>query len=360
MSNPIFTNQQTIAKICASLIMPGIKRSSSLNYKNMSSNKRIKVENNQRNSLLNNQKSPVENLPPEVLETIFSDLPIVDKCNVVLTSQHFRNVGSAPALWSKMGANKKKILIDGLSELLNIKRFEKQQRLDISNFDLNSMNWGKLLRDMCNSKIKELDLSQVDLTILDDKLNIIIPGLSKLNVSKTWIYTEQIESILVSIISSHTMEELNLDYVDLTEVKPDLLARAVSVLKKVNLKDTLLPIDSCIEVMEKCLETSNLRHVNFEGVNLSEVPCELIAQFVEKLHSVNLQDTNLTPDQRSELLKVVKNSKMLKDDDDLMKLLLGLPASFKGTNTTYHTFGWFFHEENDCEFFSDRDCFNGC
>ena len=112
-------------------------------------------------------------------------------CNVVLTSRHLQDVGSAPTLWSKMYDNKKKC-IDGLSELLNINRFKKQQRLDISNFDLNSMNWEKLLRDICNSKIKQLDLSHVDLTILGDKLNIIIQGLSKLNVSKTCIYTEQI------------------------------------------------------------------------------------------------------------------------------------------------------------------------
>ena len=78
----------------------------------------------------------------------------------------------------------RKKCIDGLSELLNINRFKNQQQLDISNFDLNSMNWEKLLRDICNSKIKQLDLSHVDLTILGDKLNIIIQGLSKLNVPK--------------------------------------------------------------------------------------------------------------------------------------------------------------------------------
>ena len=317
--------------------MTGIKRSISLNNENMSSNKRIKMENNQRSSLENllpevenNQRITIENLPPEVLEKIFGKLPIVDKCNVVLTSRRWRKVGSSPTLWSLMVENKKKMRIHGLSELLNIRRFEKQQRLDISNFDLNSMNWRKLMTDICNSKIKLLDVSCNDLTILDDKLNCIIPQLIKLNLSKTWIYPDQIESILHNIISSHTMKELDLHYLDLTEVKPDLLAEAVSILNKINLKDTLLPIDWCIEVMEKCLESSNLQHVNFEGVDLSEVPCDLLAQFVAKLHSVNLQDTNLTLEQRSELMKVVKGSKMLKDDDDLMKLLLGLPVSFEG------------------------------
>merc|ERR1712096_17552 len=146
------------------------------------------------------------------------------------------------------------------------------------------------------------------------------------------------------------------EYVDLSEVKPDLLAEAVSVLKRVNLKDTYLPVDSCIEMLEKSQKSSRLLHVNLEGVDLSGVPCDLISQFVSQLQSVNLQNTNLTPEQRSELMKVVKSSKSLQGVEDIMMTLFGLPASFTGTNTTYRTFGWFVQEleESECDY--DCEC----
>ena len=111
--------------------------------------------------------------------------------------------------------------------------------------------------------------------------------------------------------SSSTLVRAQLDVLDFAGVPADLLARAVSRLHTVDLGTTFLTTAQCLAVLEACISSKTLAHVNLCKTDLTQVPAQLLAEAVSCLQTVSLDLTKLTNDQCLHLVDVIHSSKTL-------------------------------------------------
>ena len=145
---------------------------------------------------------------------------------------------------------------------------------------------------------------------------------------------------LSSYFGSRSLVDVNLDGVNLSEVPADLLARAVSRLQTVNLCRTNLTTEQWSQVLEASLSSRSLVDVKLYDVNFSEVPADLLARAVSRLKIVNLYKTKLTTEQCIQVVEASISSKTLANVNicDNIQSLRGVPKDLlaqTGRNLSY-------------------------
>merc|ERR550519_987593 len=99
----------------------------------------------------------------------------------------------------------------------------------------------------------------------------------------------------------------------------------------VNLEYTSLVTDQCTQILDASLASTTLSDLNLEGINLSEVPADLLATAVSRLRNVNLGITDMTTDQCVTVLDASRSSTTLTDLDLADIDLSGVPADLLAT-----------------------------
>jgi hypothetical protein len=125
-----------------------------------------------------------------------------------------------------------------------------------------------------------------------------------------------VEAILTAIITKDSLLLRKLSY--LSQVSPDLLARAVTRLEEVNMMCTDLTGQQ-VEAILTAIITKDpllLRKLNIRGANFSQVTPDLLARAVTKLKEVDMRYTHLTKQQVEAILTAV----VTKDSLPLRKL----------------------------------------
>jgi len=270
-------------------------------------------------------------LPRELWQMVLADVTPGDLCNVTRTSSQMNDMASWPELWKGMKVNVKKVRENGLPELYSIKRFKKITKIDLSGMDFTSEELSRLLTDIPESPLKNVDLSNVAFvnvirlkTIGETRLRKKVPAellassissLQTINLGNAQLTSDQAVKILEASLSCRTLINLTLGGVNLKRVKSGLLAKAVSRLQTVNLAETNLITKQIVFMLKTSLSSTTLVSLNLEKIRLGEVPAELLAEAVSRLQIVNMNDTNLKTDQCVKILKASISSNTLVNVD---------------------------------------------
>jgi len=171
------------------------------------------------------------------------------------------------------------------------------------------------------SKIKELDLLDTDLTGLDAVLmGSAINKLEKVNISGSKLVGDQLNP-MVEQFDFKFLKDLNLDYLDLSKLSLENTCKLLKSIKKISLKKANLTpeqLNSFWSDLAAPGESGELRDINFHGNNFSSVSSAALTDGATRLHSLDLSYTNIP----TEAMCKVFQSVSTREDNCLQNLVL--------------------------------------
>lgn len=192
--------------------------------------------------------------------------------------------------------------------------------LNLSSTSLSTSQAIGLFTHMAGSQtLEDVDLCSVDLRLVpEDVLSKGVAGLVKINLEKTHLTGDQSVLVFKEILTSTTLEDVNLAHVHLAQVPADLLGMAVATLVKADLERTELTREQFTGLMTHSLSSTTLEDLNvfyFEEKCPAPLPISdaIISQAVSRLKIVNLGRASLTRLHAAAVLKEVMTSKTLRD-----------------------------------------------
>jgi len=252
-------------------------------------------------------------LPVEQWRQILVNISPVDLCNVVLISRYMNSVASLPELWTSMNVSRRKVQQNGLAQFYSINRFKKVKQINFKRWSLERTEWDRLLKDIPGSPLENANLNFNDLSeVSADLLASAVAHLQTALMVNTCLTTDQCVALLTASISSKTLASLHLKNVDLSQVPADLLANSISRLQGINLFGTEIETYQCVSLLKASVASKTLKNISLAEIDLSEVPADLLANSISRLHNVDLSGTGIKTDQCVALLKAIISSETLK------------------------------------------------
>jgi len=244
---------------------------------------------------------------PHVLAMAVSRLETVNLGYTWLTAQHF--IPLLSACNNSTTLKSVTIFAVNLSELpsqLFGTSMCRLQAVDLTRTELNGEQVSVLLEKSLQVQLlHDLDLQFVNLSqVRGTLLGQAISRLKRCNLSMTDLTIQQLEEVLPLIASSATLEEIDLANNKLTDVHPtNLLAQAVSRVRKVNLENTQLSVPQIEDLFTSITDSAALKDVSLWKVDMSQVSTDLLTNAVPLLEKVNLGYTQLTSNQVVHLME---------------------------------------------------------
>jgi len=172
---------------------------------------------------------------------------------------------------------------------------------------LTTEQWTQVLESCSKSRsLEHVRFSHVNLAkVPDGLLSQAIIVTKSADISGSGVTHSQIGHIFKNIPSSTTLKELNLQGIDLSQVPVDMLAKATICLVKVSLRKTKLTSQQCTGLFATNLGRTKLRDLDLANVNLSGVDADLLAMSITRLRDVDLSCTWMTRDQVTKLVQQI-------------------------------------------------------
>ena len=195
----------------------------------------------------------MDKLPVEMLLGIFELVSYKDLKNVVLVCRRWREIGETPRFWSSFPAKVKTRNMSVMSEMLSSRRMKQLKKLTIEStlseevshtimnhpvlreFKLSEEEEPQtiisVLNVICSRGYKGtvLDMSENDMFDIDPELLAkVVTKLQKLEINCTELTLQQAAAIFTAVSEESTMIELDISDNDLSGVDPELLAKAVN------------------------------------------------------------------------------------------------------------------------------------
>ena len=171
---------------------------------------------------------------------------------------------------------------------------------------LTAVSEGSTLTEL---KIGYNNLSGVDLELLAK----VVTNLDTLNLTNTKLTQQQIASVITSASKGSKLKKLNISENDLSGVDPGLLAKAVVNLETLDIGNTKLTQQQAAVIFSGVCEGSRLNVLNISDNNLSEVEPELLAKTVIKLKKLDIRYSDITKQQASVILTAISEGRRLTD-----------------------------------------------
>jgi len=244
----------------------------------------------------------LETLPPEVEEAWVAFVPPKDLCNLMLTSTFMRTLASNPKLWSAIKVNREKIKEEGLVQLFSLNRFSKSREIDLSEMTFTKEELQRNLNAIVSSSVEVLNMEGVDLSEIPAELVARVAGrLRKMNLNFAEVTNEQCIAVLETCESSSSLVDVSLECIDFKEIPTELIGRAVANLQKIELGMTdivsiSITTEQLVAIMNSCINSSSLVDVSLVFINENcFIPSELLGRAVS--HLTKLHITDLTTEQ---------------------------------------------------------------
>ena len=171
---------------------------------------------------------------------------------------------------------------------------------------LTAVSEGSTLTEL---KIGYNNLSGVDLELLAK----VVTNLDTLNLTNTKLTQQQIASVITTASKGSKLKKLNISENDLSGVDPGLLAKAVVNLETLDIGNTKLTQQQAAVIFSGVCEGSRLNVLNISDNNLSEVEPELLAKTVIKLKKLDIRYSDITKQQASVILTAISEGRRLTD-----------------------------------------------
>jgi len=189
------------------------------------------------------------------------------------------------------------------------------RRLNLSNCSLTKLQMTPVLQNISTFKtIEDLNLENLNLSrVPADLLAAAIAGLKKVNLDRTQLIPDQCDAIFSRMAASTRLQDLSTYSVNLSHVKPALLTSALTPIKKINLDRSQLTTGQLTDLISSLDATSPVESLILDCMHMSRVSPDVISKGVGYLRHVSLANTELTTEQITMLLQAVLQSTTLED-----------------------------------------------
>jgi len=246
-------------------------------------------------------------LPEEMMMRMFRQFPPRDLKMAVLVSRKWRTMGEDPSLWKWC-----RFIVRNRDDIrhLSIPRLQDIQEICVDS----SANWqdgdleAMFRASIMLPRLKEIvGLTQFHFSTVEPELFArAVSRLEVVNLCGTNLTNNQIQALFQATDQSCQLKKLDLWRNNISSVEPELFARAVTILKDVNLGSTNLTNKQVTALFQKMSQNCPLKTLNLSCINLSYVEPELLAIAVNRLEDVDLEFTDLSTEQMTSILSHVK------------------------------------------------------
>lgn len=275
-----------------------------------------------------------EDLPIEIMVKIFQSLSHRDLGMAALVCRRWREMVETPALWSSfpLVVNSKNPSV--IREILSCTRLQPVRKLIVKTrvlvYEIGFMSF--------------MDLPELrELEILNNNMTSIEPGLiasavkllEKLNLRNTYLTTQQTEAILSSVCEEGS-KLISLDFSNncLTSVKPAFITRALTKLKTFHVRHTMLTAQQIETILTGVSEGTNMANLDLSDNDLTSVDPGLMARAVTRLKTLNVRGTYLAPRVIEDILATVAEGSSLAHLDLSGNKMTSIDAGLLGKAVT--------------------------
>ena len=171
-----------------------------------------------------------------------------------------------------------------------------------------------LLNIICSREYKGtvLEMNMNNMFYIDPELLAkVVTKLQKLDVMDTNLTQQQTEAIFTAISEGSKMIKLNIAENNISKIDPGLLVKAVTNLQILDVMDTNLTQQQTEDIFTAVSEESKMIELNISENNMSGVDPGLLAKAVNKLETLDIELTQLTHQQAAAILSAVSEGSKL-------------------------------------------------
>ena len=157
--------------------------------------------------------------------------------------------------------------------------------------------WNAIEKEECN--FSSLQLAGVNLASVNPEAMAETARTAlKIGFCDAGLTGEQANAVASALAENSRIEEIDLSDNSLSNIDPELLARAVARTKNLNLANAALSSDQMKEILEAVLsDECGMKIVDLSGNEMSLIDPDLMAQSLIKITSVTLFDSNVSVNQ---------------------------------------------------------------
>jgi len=244
----------------------------------------------------------IEHLPEEVLQKVFSKLPLKDLANAAATCCQWRRICEWPVFWKKLRLSVKPANLQAFPQVLSMPRLAALKRLRVR-----QVNQPLFEAILSHRGLNELDLRYTDLSSIPPHL--LAAAVSQMEVVVMFsckIEKEQSTALMEALAKpTSTLKALNIGDNWLSAVKPKTFAAAASRLERLEAAETALTAPQASALFEVVCQTgeATLKTLNISNNWLAEVSPSLLANGLSSMESAEARRCDFHQEQLVRLLQ---------------------------------------------------------
>jgi len=242
----------------------------------------------------------IGHLPEEVLQKVFSKLPLKDLANAAATCCQWRRICDWPVFWAKLRLSVKPGNLQAFPQVLALPRLAALKRLRIR-----QVNQPLFQEILFHRGLRELDLRYTDLSSLPPHLLAgVVSRMEVVVMFSSKIEKEQSNALMEALTKpTSTLKALNIGDNWLSGVKPKVFANAVSKLERLEVAETGLTAAQASALLEVVIAgEAKLKTLNISNNWLAEVSPSLLARGLSSLEHVEARRCDFNQEQLVNLL----------------------------------------------------------
>jgi len=250
-------------------------------------------------------------LPTEMLYKIVSYLPYEELANMMLVSTLWKGITEDPIVWKKFILSINEDKIGNIVDILDITRFARLENIKtVGRSCLSASCLSSLFTVICKKEtIKSLDLSNTDVCdVAPNILSETINAMTEVNLDMNMFTFLQADSIFMLMRDKTKLEKLSVKYNTLSMVDSHLLADCLTKLRELNLTNTYLTSHQVTALFLAMARHTTLTKLTMVEIIMADVPPELFAKCLHKLKYLKLTNQNSFCMTQDQLLALINQS----------------------------------------------------
>ena len=213
-------------------------------------------------------------LPDEMLDAVFRLLPHKSFLMVLLVCRRWREVGESPWFWAFSSLRVTFDNLPQIPELLASRRWMALSCIivrDVSNELLTSVQ--------DHRSIKRLEMNYLDLSLVDPELlATAVADREVVDMRSCRLTNTQANAIFTVISNDSRLQSLEIGpMTNLSTLEPGMMAKAVNRLKRMEMRGTHITREQVSSILHQAVTHTRLHYLDLRGNwSMGEIPLELV------------------------------------------------------------------------------------
>ena len=173
-----------------------------------------------------------------------------------------------------------------------------------------------------NCNLSSLIVEEVNLSRVAPDLLLSVAKLAELTLSSTLLTTEQTRLLWTAIGEEGNFSSFKFEGVNLASIDTEALAKVATKASKISLCNTSLTADQVNALAIALATNSQIQEVDLSDNFLTDINPEMLARAVARTRKLSLVNTGLTTDQVNQLLESLLSEASIMEDLDLSANIL--------------------------------------